>query len=56
MLLEGTAKSKIEHFSLVGSNAVIANQRNPTNGAFPSLIHGFRPYGTNATAVTLVVD
>lgn len=56
VILEGTAQSKVEHFSIVGSQAVISNQRNPTNGAFPSLINGFRPYGTNAVATTLVVD
>ncbi|MFN5646693.1 MAG: hypothetical protein ACK458_04170, partial [Sphingobacteriales bacterium] len=56
VLLEGTAKSKIEHYSIIGSNAVSANQRIPTNGMTPSLLNGFRPYGTNSVNVSLVID
>lgn len=56
VLLEGTAKSKIEHYSIIGSNAVSANQRIPTNGMSPSLLNGFRPYGTNSVMVSLVID
>lgn len=55
-LLEGTAQSRIEHYSIIGSNAVWANQRVPTNGANPSLLNGFRPYGKNEVMVTLVID
>jgi hypothetical protein len=55
-LLEGTAKSRIEHYSIIGSNAVWANQRVPTNGTNPSLLNGFRPYGSNDKMVTLVID
>jgi len=55
-LLEGTANSRIEHYSIIGSNAVWSNQGNPTNGANPSLLNGFRPYGKNEVMVTLVVD
>ena len=55
-LLEGTANSRIEHYSIIGSNAVWANQRVPTNGANPSLLNGFRPYGKNEVMVTLVID
>ncbi len=54
--LEGTAKSKIEHYSILGSDAVWANQRIPTAGSSPSLLNGFRPYGTNNAMITLVID
>lgn len=54
--LEGTAKSKIEHYSIIGSNAVFINQKNPTAGSTPSLLNGFRPYGTNSVMVSLVID
>jgi hypothetical protein len=56
VLLEGTAKSKIEHYSIIGSNAVWANQRVPTNGTYPPLLNGFRPYGKNEVMATLVID
>ncbi len=56
VLLEGTAKSSIEHYSIIGSNAVWANQRVPTNGMEPSILNGFRPYGKNSVLGTLVVD
>ncbi len=55
-LLEGTAKSRIEHFSIIGSNAVWANQKVPTAGMTPSLLNGYRPYGTNNVMATLVID
>jgi hypothetical protein len=55
-LLEGTAKSRIEHYSIIGSNAVWTNQRIPTNGTNPSLLNGYRPYGTNSVMATLVID
>ena len=55
-LLEGTARSRIEHYSIIGSNAVWANQKIPTNGTSPSLLNGYRPYGTNSVMVTLVID
>lgn len=54
--LEGTAKSKIEHYSILGSEAVSANQRIPTAGSSPSLLNGFRPYGTNNAMISLVID
>lgn len=56
VLLEGSAQSKIEHYSIIGSNAVWNNQRVPTNGMTPSLLNGYRPYGTNSVNVTLTVD
>jgi hypothetical protein len=56
VLLEGTAQSKIEHYSIIGSNAVWNNQKIPTNGMLPSLLNGYRPYGTNSVNVTLTVD
>jgi hypothetical protein len=55
-LLEGTAKSKIEDYSFIGSNAVTANQKVPTAGMTPSLLNGFRPYGTNSVMISLVID
>lgn len=55
-LLEGTAESKIEHYSIIGSNAVYNNQGIPSNGMNPSSLNGYRPYGTNDVMVTLVVD
>jgi hypothetical protein len=55
-LLEGTAQSKIEHFSIIGSNAVWANHRIPTNGSNPNLLNGFRPYGKNSVMATMVID
>lgn len=55
-LLEGTAESRIEHYSIIGSNAVWANQKIPTNGTKPKLLNGYRPYGSNETMVTLVID
>ena len=56
VLLEGTAKSNIEHFSIIGSNAVWTNQKNPSAGTDPSLLNGFRLYGKNSVNATLVVD
>jgi len=55
-LLEGTANSKIEHYSIIGSNAVSANQRQPSNATTPSLLNGYRPYGMNSVMVTLVIE
>lgn len=55
-LLEGTANSRIEHYSILSSDAVWANQRIPTAGANPSLLNGFRPYGTNNAMISLVID
>ncbi|HMP91432.1 MAG TPA: hypothetical protein PKD90_01060 [Phnomibacter sp.] len=55
-LLEGTAKSNIEHYSVIGRNAVWTNQREPSNAMIPSLLNGFRPYGTNAVMVTLIIE
>lgn len=55
-LLEGTARSRIEHYSIIGSNAVWANQKIPTNGASPTLLNGYRPYGKNSVMATLVID
>ena len=55
-LLNGTTQSSIVHYSLLGANAVIANQRIPTSGIRPSLINGHRPYGSSNACVTLVVD
>ncbi|MFZ9717819.1 MAG: hypothetical protein ACO3BD_00555 [Chitinophagaceae bacterium] len=54
--LNGTSESKIVHYSILGANAVTANQRVPTAGIRPSLINGYRPYGTSSACVTLVVD
>jgi hypothetical protein len=56
VLLEGTADSRIEHYGIIGSNAVWAGLRVPTNGMDPSLLNGFRPYGKNSVMVTLVID
>ena len=55
-LLEGTAKSRIEHYSIIGSNAVWTNQKVPTNRSNPTLLNGFRPYGTNDVMATFVID
>lgn len=55
-ILEGTAQSQIEHYSIIGSNAVTANQGVPTNGISPSLLNGYRLYGKSSVAVSLVVD
>jgi len=55
-LLEGTANSKIEHYSIIGSNAVSANQRQSSNATTPSLLNGYRPYGMNSVMVTLVIE
>lgn len=55
-VLEGTAQSRIEHYSIIGSNAVTANQRIPTNGMNPTTLNGFRPYGTSGVMVNLIVD
>lgn len=55
-LLNGTSESKIVHYSILGANAVTANQRVPTAGIRPSLINGYRPYGTSSACVTLAVD
>lgn len=55
-VLEGTAQSQIEHYSIIGSNEVTANQGVPTNGIDPSLLRGFRLYGKSSVAVSLVVD
>jgi hypothetical protein len=55
-LLEGTANSRIEHYSIIGSNAVWTNQKVPTNRSNPPLLNGYRPYGTNSVMVTLVID
>lgn len=55
-LLEGSAQSRIEHYSILGSNAVWGNQGVPTNGANPSLLNNYRPYGKNEVMVTLVID
>lgn len=56
VLLEGTADSRIEHYGVIGSNAVWAGLRVPTNGMDPSLLNGFRPYGKNSVMATLVID
>ena len=56
VLLEGTADSRIEHYGVIGSNAVWAGLRVPTNGMDPSLLNGFRPYGKNPVMVSLVID
>lgn len=56
VLLEGTAQSKIEHYSIIGSNAVWTNQKNPSAGTDPSLLNGYRLYGKNSVNATLVVD
>jgi hypothetical protein len=55
-LLEGTAKSRIEHYSVINSNAVNNNQRLGTQGITPNLLNGFRPYGKSSVFVTLVMD
>jgi hypothetical protein len=55
-VLEGTAKSRIEHYSIINSNAVNTNQRSPTSGINPSLLNGFRPYGKSSVYVTMVMD
>ena len=55
-LLNGTTQSRIVHYSLLGASAVIANQRIPTAGIRPSLINGYRPYGSSNACVTLAVD
>lgn len=56
VLLEGTAKSKIEHFSIIGSNAVWLNQKIPSSATDPTLLNGFRLYGKNSVNTTLVID
>lgn len=55
-VLEGTAQSQIEHYSIIGSNEVTANQGVPSFGIDPSLLRGFRLYGKSSVAVSLVVD
>jgi len=55
-LLEGKNSSRIEHYSIIGSNAVWANQKLPTNGTNPTLLNGYRPYGKNEVMATLVID
>lgn len=56
VLLEGTAQSQIEHYSIIGSNEVWTNQRVPSAATNPSLLNGYRLYGTNDVNTTLVID
>lgn len=54
--LEGTADSKIEHYSIIGSTEVFTNQQTPSAGTIPTLLNGHRIYGTNDVNVTFVID
>lgn len=55
-LLEGTANSRIEHYSIIGSNAVAATQNYRSIAMTPTMINGFRPYGKNDVCITLVLE
>jgi hypothetical protein len=57
-VLEGSSVSRIEHYSIIGSDEVFQNQMMGT-AAFDypgGLFRGYRPYGNSSVFVTLVVD
>ena len=58
VVLEGSSISRIEHYSILGSNEVYQNQRIGTAASnYPNgLFREFRAYGSSSVFVTLVID